>query len=454
MPSKLPKILIWVLLSGAIVLSSFGNRLIYRTLPQQPRVNRIQLAALEQPARLSQSSIPDCYKPLSEINKAIFALGRKFPGLVQTENIGSSSSLNLPIIAVKVSANAREHEDEPKVFFAGVHHAREPIGANICLALMTSLCDGYRQSQRIRNYLDKMEIWFVPVVNPDGYKYIFDNDLKFPWWRKNLRDNDGDGRFDPTVDGVDLNRNYDYNWRDGGDEKGSSWFYRGEAPFSENETRAIMNLAKRENFVVGVSYHSYGEAILFPWGNFKRPPDLDLIVDVAGKMAARIQRQSGYGTYSILPLNGQAGQSSIWMYGHLKIIDFIVEVGTDYFPNARDVPAIVEEHLQGAYFLLDRVFGAGVTGHVFDEVTKAPLSAHIEVSHLETDYVNSRKTDPRFGRFHRLLLAGTYDLTVTSEGYETRVIHDVDINKGSLTMLEIGLRRAGRSANGSNSNSH
>ena len=68
----------------------------------------------------------------------------------------------------------------------------------------------------MKNLLDTRELWFMPVANPDGYQYTFDVERL---WRKNLRDNNGDGQI--TVgDGVDLNRNYDERWNY--DNEGSS----------------------------------------------------------------------------------------------------------------------------------------------------------------------------------------------------------------------------------------
>ena len=73
------------------------------------------------------------------------------------------------------------------------------------------------------------DLWFVPVANPDGYDYSFSTE---PLWRKNLRDNDGDGQI-TDADGVDLNRNLPYKW--GFDNEGSSPLpgaptYRGPSP--------------------------------------------------------------------------------------------------------------------------------------------------------------------------------------------------------------------------------
>ena len=344
-----------------------------------------------------------------------------------------------PIWAIKVSDNVQKREDEPRILFEGVHHAREPIGANICLELAKTLCEKYKTDPQIKNWVDSIEIWLVPVVNPDGYKYIFENDLRFPWWRKNLRDNDGDGVFNPLYDGVDLNRNYGYNWQEGGDGKPGSWFYRGEAPFSENETLAIMNLARRENFAIGISYHSYGESVLFPWGNFKRPPDLDLIVEIAGEMASRIKRESGRGQYSVLPLNGRVGHSSIWMYAEQHVIDYIIEVGTQYFPAEESVPFIIKENLKGAFYLFDRMLETGIKGHVFDTYTKKPLLAEINVKELSADYVKPRMTDKEFGGFHRLLTPGEFTLEIHSQGYFPKTIKNVRVKRGKCTDFEIGL---------------
>lgn len=403
-------------------------------------------------AHASNTSVPSSYKPLEEIDSELRLLQLKYPKILLVEKIGESTALRLPIWAAKISDYVAEREDEPRILFMGVHHAREPIGANICLNIARSLCKGYGQDQEISKWVNNIEIWLVPVVNPDGYKYVVDNNLSFPWWRKNLRDNDGDGLFNPLFDGVDLNRNYDYNWDDGGDGKPSSWFYRGTAPFSEDETKSILNLALRENFVFGISYHSYGESILFPWGNYERPPDLELIMNIASEMASRISRESGRGKYSILPLNGRVGQSSIWMYGQLHVLDYIVEVGTEYFPSDENISFILQEQLKGAYYLFDRLLETGIKGRVFDVETREPLLAEVRVKELSTDHVKPRVTDSRFGRFHRILNPGYYTLEVRSHGYYSHIIKNVGVKKGRFSEIDFGLHKKGKTLSNGQSN--
>ncbi len=402
----------------------------------------------EEPASSRNRGIPPAYRPMKHIERRLSEFLREHPALFHLEKIGSTTGQDHDIWGARISDNASEREDEPRILFTGVHHAREPIGANICMAIMEALLQGYGKDREITRWVDSSEIWFIPVVNPDGYQYVLDNNLEFPWWRKNLRDNDGDGRFNPLYDGVDLNRNYDFNWQQGGDGQPGSWFFRGASPFSENETRAVMRLAERENFSIGISYHSYGESVLFPWGNFDRPPDLDLIVDIAGKLASRLRRQTGGGTYSVLPLNGRVGQSSIWMYGHLKVIDYIVEVGTEYFPAQERVPGILRDHVKGAFYLFARLLQSGLRGHVFDERTHSPLLADIKVRRFVSEHISPRRTDPNWGSFHRLLNPGTYTVTIESKGYRSKTLHNVRVRTGKARTLEVGLRKIRDYTNG------
>ena len=84
----------------------------------------------------------------------------------------------------------------------------------------------------------------MPVANPDGYDFTFTPGNRL--WRKNLRDNNGDGVIEAGVDGIDLNRNFPTAWNQ--DDEGSntdigSDTYRGPAPNSEPETARVRQAA-------------------------------------------------------------------------------------------------------------------------------------------------------------------------------------------------------------------
>ena len=142
---------------------------------------------------------------------------------------------------------ARDKRDgsRPAVLYSSNQHAREWISAEVNRRLLHHFIDGWRaKDKEIRDLLKRTELWFVVVANPDGYQYTFDHERL---WRKNLRDNDGNGQI--TIgDGVDPNRNFREHW--GYDNEGSSpdpadETYRGPSAASEPETRAMQGLIDR-----------------------------------------------------------------------------------------------------------------------------------------------------------------------------------------------------------------
>ena len=130
------------------------------------------------------------------------------------------------------------------------------------------LTDGYGTDPEATFLVNEREIWFVPVVNPDGYVW---NEVTDPsgggLWRKNRRDNPS------TCEGVDINRNYGYQWGGSGaspDECDET--YRGTAAWSEPETRAVRDFVSSRRFVTADSYHSNAALVLYPWGYTVAPP--------------------------------------------------------------------------------------------------------------------------------------------------------------------------------------
>ncbi|MEU7830863.1 M14 family zinc carboxypeptidase [Nonomuraea sp. NPDC049129] len=198
--------------------------------------------------------IADQLKAIANANKDI----------VKIESLGKTLK-GQDILAVKVTALARVLPDgiKPATLYSATQHAREWISTEVDMRLLKHVI---ANRAALKDLLNRTELWFVPVANPDGYDFTFTEGNRL--WRKNLRDNDGDGRI-TTGDGVDPNRNYPTNFHY--DEEGSSSIpssetYRGAAPASEPETRALDGLLKRIRFKGQVNYHSFGPLLLYPIG--------------------------------------------------------------------------------------------------------------------------------------------------------------------------------------------
>lgn len=386
------------------------------------------------------SNASPAYHNFMEIVSELDSLAVTYPLVMHLVDIGKSAALKNPIRAVKISDNAHTEEDEPAVLFIGVHHAREPLGAEICLYLIKYLCENYSKQPIVKQWIDESEIWFVPVLNPDGFQLALDPERKLSWWRKNCRDNNKNGRFDPDSDGVDLNRNYDFNWEQGGSSDVTSLYYRGSAPFSEPELQVLRDLAFQQNFIFAIDYHSFGESILYPWGNFQKPPELNLIVKIAEELALRIHKKSKNAFYDLIPLDARMGQSAVWFYAEMNVLSYIIENGDTYYPPEDKIKFICQENLKAFEYLLNRLHRARLTGHVRDTLTKEPLVADVRVQDFTAPYVKSRRSEPFFGRYDKILSPGTYTITFTAIGYLPKTVNDVIIHEDRATLLDIELR--------------
>jgi Zinc carboxypeptidase len=224
------------------------------------------------------------YSEAGGIRDELVQTAKDNPDLTKLESTGTSIN-GQDILVLKVTKQASRIRDgaRPSVLYVSTQHAREWITPEMNRRLMHYVLDRYGRDPRITRLLDTTELWFEPVANPDGYDFTFTAGNRL--WRKNLRDNDGDGRI-TQFDGVDPNRNFAYKW--GFDNEGSSpdptsQTYRGTGPASEPETKALDGLMKRVRFDFTLNYHSAAELILHgtSWQVTTPVPD-DIIADALG----------------------------------------------------------------------------------------------------------------------------------------------------------------------------
>ncbi|MET8905498.1 M14 family zinc carboxypeptidase [Streptomyces sp. NPDC004538] len=208
------------------------------------------------------------YSGSGGLREEILRTARQNPRLTKVVSIGKTVN-GQDILALKLTKNAKESKDgsRPSVLYMSNQHAREWITPEMTRRLMHHYLDKYDEDRRIRKLVDSTELWFLLSANPDGYDYTFENTGN-RLWRKNLRDNNGDGALG-AGDGVDLNRNFAYKW--GYDDEGSSpnptsQTYRGAGPNSEPETKALDRFQKRIGFTYGINYHSAAELLLYGVG--------------------------------------------------------------------------------------------------------------------------------------------------------------------------------------------
>jgi len=256
------------------------------------------------------------------------------------------------IWALKVSDNVTTEEDEPSVYYMGLHHARELISLEVTMAVLHHILENYGTDQTITDRVKDTQIWFVPLLNPNGHK-IVTSDIE-NMWRKNIRDNNENGQFDDAFDddggsgpdGVDPNRNYGFEWGPTGssDDPNSSG-YHGPEPWSEPEVMAAKNFLDDHRFVAGISYHSSGEWVLYPYGYGDRAtaPDIDALEELGVEMAEAIPgfvdeqgtTEYPHGHYEPAPGWGfypVAGDHCDYTYGVYGSFSYTIELAREFIP--------------------------------------------------------------------------------------------------------------------------
>jgi hypothetical protein len=379
----------------------------------------------------AELAIPPEYHSYEETFQVFDSLRALYPDIVHLDTVGYTHWRSLPIYGIRISDQAASEEDEPAVLLTGVTHAREPLGNEIIIYLAEYLCTNYASSPQVRRWVDSLEIWLIPIVNVDGFLFVFDSATTYPYWRKNQHDNNNNGRFDRNYDGVDLNRNFDWRWTSGGSTNPPDETYRGPAGGSESEVQTWCRLALRHRPAFGISYHSYGALVIYPWRfQSQATPDEDVLAATAQRMAQLIG-------YTVSTSSG-SNQSEDWLYARAGQLDVLIETAlNEFIPRAESIPVICRQNFRADTFLLNRMFYAGIWGHVRDAVTDSPLVAQVQMLGRVDTNLSPRTTDSVFGRFHRALVPGTYNLRFIAPGYETETLAAVPVVNDSLTHVEV-----------------
>jgi murein tripeptide amidase MpaA len=306
------------------------------------------------PVSSADGGINGAFHSTLELETDLRTLERDFPGLARVVAIGESLEKRM-IWALKISDNASIDEGEPSVLFLGCHHAREWISVEVPFLFGKRLLESYGTSQEVRDLVDGSEIWIVPIVNPDGLEYSIH---VYRYWRKNRRAN-ADGTY-----GVDINRNYGYRW--GFDNTGSSGMpgseiYRGTGPFSEPETAAVRDLFAGRDFRAAISFHSYAQTILYPWGYTTDPAPDDaglgaIAATMSGLMAAvnGTVYAAGQASRALYTTNGDTID---WTYSLRGAPSFTIELppvdidGGGFFNDEAAIGAIFGENLPAMLYL-------------------------------------------------------------------------------------------------------
>lgn len=350
-----------------------------------------------------------------ELVTRLNTLAATYPAICRLEQIGLSVDGRY-LLALVISDHPRTDEDEPKPRIVGGIHGDERLSVTIPVRLAEWLLQNYGGTDadglRATALVDELEIWILPLLNPDGYE-------------SNTRAN---------RNGIDLNRNFP-----DGFVNGIATVYAEGAPDTSGrqpETAAFMAWTAANRFTLGATLHTGAQLVCYPYGNnaagtstYSSSPDDALYIDLSQTYVANHPTMStiinSCAWYRVV------GELPDWAYRYTGSIEITVELDTAPAPPEETAWAANREALL-AFLEYSR---RGIRGTVRDAATGLPLSAAIAIAGNEREVY----TNPTVGNYHRLLLPGTYDVTIAAEGYAPQTFTGVAVDGTVAARLDVEL---------------
>jgi len=335
-------------LNYEIVVQDLDTYYLNREFPSDPEMQKSREIQIKDNTDGFSFGSMGGYYTYNEIAQKLDSMKLQYPNLITAKrNLGLSVE-NRIIWAVKISDNPDLNESaaEAPVYFDALHHAREPQSMASMMYYMYWLLENYGTNPEATYLVNNREIFFVPVVNPDGYVY---NQTTNPngggSWRKN-RKNSGGGDY-----GVDLNRNYDYGWgnNSGSSNDPGSETYRGPSAGSEPETQAIKNYIGQINPEISFSMHSYAGRYLNPYGYNDSTVSFDIYSEFTSDFSS--SNNYLYGTVKEMLDYYSSGTTRDYLHSHGTYCWTPEVGGTDFWPLQSEIIPVASENLYGLKYL-------------------------------------------------------------------------------------------------------
>ncbi|MCK4341376.1 MAG: ankyrin repeat domain-containing protein [Phycisphaerae bacterium] len=353
----------------------------------------------------------DTWTDYDDIGPDLLAYQNAYPSLARRYNLGLSYECRY-LWAIKISDNVNVEEDEPEFKYIATMHGDEIVGTKMCMNLINDMLTNYGSDPQITNLIDEIDIWIVPLMNPDGYDRV--NRTRY------------------NAQGIDLNR--DFPEGTDGDPNTPT----GRAV----ETQVIMNWSFQHSFTASANFHGGALVVNYPFDNdgqgsvFSPTPDEDMFVYISEEYSYYNSPMWNGAWYHGIT-NGAAwysidGGMQDWNYRYMGNNEVTIELSDNKEPPASQIGQFWSENRDAMLSYMETCL-IGVRGLVTDANTGAPLAATVTVTGRDHEIY----TDPDVGDYHRMLMPGTYEFTFEAAGYDPQTIPNVVVYSGDATRLDV-----------------
>lgn len=264
-----------------------------------------------------------------EIEKELKSLTAKYPEISRMFSIGKSTK-NRDLWVIKLSRDVGVDDNRPEFKYIANMHGDEIVGREMMVKLIKDLLTNYGKDPQITNLLDRVQIYIMPSMNPDGA----------------AASSRGNGKY------VDLNRDFpDFSTNDNKDVTD------GRQP----ETKAVMDWQKTRKFVLSANFHGGAEVVNYPWDTKaeKFPNEAyvkELCLEYAGltpyiNMSTAFKNgiTNGYAWYEV------NGGMQDWSIYYRKDLQITIEVSNTKWPEYSRVDYYYDQNRAALLRFIERV---------------------------------------------------------------------------------------------------
>lgn len=335
-----------------------------------PKISWQQQATSNLQTNLAASLPPTLAQPIAEAFKSGFVTGyltptsieaqceklaQDFPDLVDLVKTGikthgydgSNKEVhgNSELVYLRLGPKTKDRDKKVGIFQYAAPHARERMNPMSMMEFAHQLVHNYDPSSEDPKVkantalMNDLDIYVAINTNPDGHNFAAYDD---PMWRKNRAPLEG-GEY-----GVDINRNYPYQWEKSDDV--SSIVYSGAGPASEPETQALVKVTNdHPNIKFVVDWHSYGREIRRPMGATESD---DKFYDTMHGRVQQAMKSVAGNDYSPVVSQVTEGTSDDFFYHTKGMYSTVMETGTDFTPEESEALEVMRESVEGAHEFL------------------------------------------------------------------------------------------------------
>ena len=268
--------------------------------------------------------------PTHEENTAqLQDLAKAYPTTAKLFSIGKSVQ-GRDLWVIKISRHVNTDDNRPEFKYIANMHGDEIVGRELMMKLILDLLQKDGTDAQITELLDKVQIYIMPSMNPDGAAL----------------------KIRGTAKSIDLNRDFpDFNSNDNVNSP------NGRAA----ETQAVMNWQATRNFKLSANFHGGSEVVNYPWDAIAAPHPLETYLKnislnyahLAPYIAASTEFENGitngFAWYQVL------GGMQDWSYHWYNDIQLTIELSNAKWPNYSTVNYYWEQNRPALINLITQV---------------------------------------------------------------------------------------------------